>query len=218
MLGKSESANKALSYNSGTQGRQSLGPQLSSSSSNKSLRTSALLQQPQDKMPSKVPLIQASIKFGGNNTSLVGFTKPPPSQKDNSVPKSKPDLRTSKSPPTQRQSFGSNLSYAGGSKLRMSTSGSSNTNNQVLTKPSVNYAPTQKREIPKFLQMKQPSRPQLITRNHDDSVEIEIEFDEKDLQTIEISSTSTVQKPIDRRTDEEILGLDIINQPPKNAG
>jgi hypothetical protein len=58
----------------------------------------------------------------------------------------------------------------------------------------------------------------LITRNHDDSVEIEIEFDEKDLQTIEISSTSTVQKPIDRRTDEEILGLDIINQPPKNAG
>jgi hypothetical protein len=48
-------------------------------------------------------------------------------------------------------------------------------------------------------------------------VEIEIEFDEKDLQTIEISSTSTVKKPVDTRTDEEILGLDIFNQPPKNA-
>jgi hypothetical protein len=46
---------------------------------------------------------------------------------------------------------------------------------------------------------------------------LEIEFDEKDLQTIEISSTSTVKKPIDTRTDEEILGLDIINQRPKNA-
>jgi hypothetical protein len=46
---------------------------------------------------------------------------------------------------------------------------------------------------------------------------LEIEFDEKDLQTIEISSTSTVKKPIDTRTDEEILGLDITNQRPKNA-
>jgi hypothetical protein len=54
----------------------------------------------------------------------------------------------------------------------------------------------------------------LLNQPKDDSVEIEIEFDENDLHTIEISSSSSsanAVKPsafvMDRRTDEEILGI-----------